>query len=85
MGITSNYPWTNKQKESSEGIEIIENATVVYTDNVKETFEAIRMIDNGVIIGRIIDGEFLDCGFISKGNIKKITDGVKKKIPRMKA
>ena len=85
MGITSNYPWKNKQKESSEGIEIIENATVVYTDNINETFEAIRMIDKGVIIGRIIDGEFLDCGFISKGNIKKIKDGVKKKIPRMKA
>lgn len=85
MGITSNYLWKNKQKESSEGIEIMENATVVYTDNVKEIFEAIRMIDKGVIIGRIIDGEFLDCGFISKGNIKKIKDGVKKKIPRMKA
>jgi hypothetical protein len=43
------------------------------------------MIDKGVIIGRIIDGEFLDCGFISKGNIKKIKDGIKKKIPRVKS
>jgi len=74
----------NKQKESFEVIEIIKNATVIYTDGVKEQFEAVRMTDKGVIIGRVLDNEFLDCGFISKGNIKKITDGVKKKIPILK-
>lgn len=61
------------------------NATVTYTDNVTEIFEAIRLIDKGVIIGRIIDGEFLDCGFISKNSIKEVKDVVKKKITRMKA
>ena len=61
------------------------NATVIYTDNVTETFEAIRLIDKGVIIGRIIDGEFLDCGFISKNSIKDVKNVFKKKIPRMKA
>lgn len=60
----------NKTKEKK----IMHNATVVYTDNVKETFEALRVIDKGVIIGRIIDGEFLDCGFISKRNIKEIRE-----------
>ena len=61
------------------------NATVIYTDNVTETFEAIRLIDKGVIIGRIIYGEFLDCGFISKNSIKDVKNVFKKKIPRMKA
>jgi hypothetical protein len=48
------------------------NATVVYTDNMKESFEALRVTDKGVIIGRIIDGFFCDCGYISKSNIKEI-------------
>jgi len=48
------------------------NATVIYTDNIQESFEALRVIDKGVIIGRIIEGEFCDCGFISKRIIKEI-------------
>ena len=64
-------------KDKSEVIEIIQNATVVYTDNVREQFEALRMTDKGIIIGRIIDGKFLDCGFISKRNIKEIKNGEK--------
>ena len=48
------------------------NATVIYTDGIKENFEAIRQTEKGVILGRIIDGEFVDCGFISKRNIKQI-------------
>jgi len=75
----------NKQKESFKVIEIIQNATVIYSDGVKETFEGLRVIDKGVIIGRVLDNEFLDCGFISRGNIKEIKDGIKKKIPRMKS
>jgi len=67
-----------KSKESYEMIEIIENATVIYTDGVGEKLEVIRVIDKGVIIGRIIDGEFLDCGFISKSNIKEIRCGKKR-------
>ena len=62
------------EKNSKKG-EIIINATVVYTDNVRESFEALRFIEKGVIIGRIIDGEFLDYGFISKRNIKEIRNG----------
>jgi hypothetical protein len=42
------------------------NATVTYTDGIKEHFEALRMTNKGIIIGRIINGIFLDCGFISK-------------------
>jgi hypothetical protein len=51
------------------------NPIVIYTDNLQRSYEALRVIDKGVIIGRIIDGEFLDCGFISKRNIKEIRDG----------
>jgi len=52
--------------------EIMVNKTVIYSDGIKEQFEALRQTEKGVIIGRIIDGEFVDCGFISKGNIKQI-------------
>ncbi len=61
-------------------IEIIENATVIYTDGVAEQFEVIRVIDKGAIIGRIIDDKFLDCGFISKSNIKEIRCGKKREL-----
>ncbi len=74
-----------KFKYTSEVIEIIQNATIIYRDDVKEQFEALRVTDRGVIIGRMIDNEFIDCGFISKSNIKEIKDGVKKKIPTMKS
>ena len=52
--------------------EIMLNATVIYTDGIREQFEALRQTEKGVIIGRFIDGEFVDCGFISKRNIKEI-------------
>jgi len=52
------------------------NSIVVYTDNRQESFEALRVINRGVIIGRIIDGDFFDCGFISKRNIKEIKNGI---------
>ena len=70
----------DKSKESYGMIEIIENATVIYTDGVAEQFEVIRVIDKGAIIGRIIDGEFLGCGFISKSNIKEIRWGKKREL-----
>ena len=70
----------DRSKESYEMIEIIENTTVIYTDGVGEQFEAIRVIDKGVIIGRVIDDEFLDCGFISKSNIKEIRCGKKREL-----
>jgi len=57
--------------------EIMKNATIIYTDGVREQFEAIRLNDKGVVIGRILDNEFFDCGFISKRNIKEIKNGVK--------
>lgn len=50
----------------------MDNFTVVYTDNITQQFEALRVTEKGVVIGRIIDGDFLDCGFIIKRNIKKI-------------
>ena len=55
--------------------DVLVNATVVYSDGISEQFEALRVIDKGFVIGRIIDGEFLDCGFISKRNIKEIRNG----------
>lgn len=59
-------------------MKVIHNPAVIYTDNVKDTFEAIRITEKGIIIGRIIKGEFIDCGFISKRNIKKIESSNKK-------
>ncbi len=60
--------------------EIKLNATVIYTDGIKEQFEALRRTENGVIIGRILEGKFVDCGFISKRNIKQIKNGIKKRV-----
>jgi len=59
--------------------EIMMNATVIYTDGISEQFEAVRSTEKGVIIGRILDGEFVDCGFISKRNIKQIKNNGKRK------
>ena len=61
-----------KKDDSFKMIEILQNATITYSDGVKEQFEAVRITDKGVVIGRILDNEFVDCGFISKGNIKEI-------------
>jgi len=58
-------------------IEILQNATVIYTDGVQESFEALRVINKGVIIGRIIDGELVEYGYISKNSIKEIRNGEK--------
>ena len=58
--------------EGKNKFKILKQVTITYTGGIRENFEAIRKIDRGVIIGRIIDGEFVDCGFISKGNIKEI-------------
>jgi hypothetical protein len=68
-----NYEREDKKKKNSD---IMLNSIVVYTDNRQESFEALRVINRGVIIGRIIDGDFFDCGFISKRNIKEIKNGI---------
>jgi len=70
-------------KNKSNKGDIMKNATIIYTDGVREQFEAIRLIDKGVIIGRILDNEFFDCGFISKRNIKEIRDGLKRTVKRI--
>ncbi len=59
---------------------IIRNATVVYTDGISEQFEALYLTQKGTVIGRIIDREFVDCGFISKRNIKEIKNMGKRKV-----
>ena len=73
-----------KKNNRFELIEILENATILYNDDIREQFEAIRLTDKGIIIGRIFNGEFFDYGFISKQNIKEIKKGTKRKIPKMK-
>ncbi len=68
-------------------IEILEEATIVYTDGVKERFDAVHLTPEKAIIGRIYrDGdreEFIESGFISRRNIKKIYNGTKRKIQKM--
>ena len=50
-------------------IEVLENATIVYTDGVKEQFEAVYLTDKRVITGRIFKSngteEFKECGLHS--------------------
>jgi hypothetical protein len=52
--------------------------TVIYTDGITEQFEAIRITKKKVVIGRIIDGKFVTCGFIHQRNIKNIINGGKR-------
>jgi len=65
-------------------IEILENATIIYTDGVKEHFDAIHLTDKKVITGRILKTEkskiFKEYGFILRENVKKIYNGTKIKI-----
>ena len=74
----------NTKDDTYKMIEILQNATVIYTDGVREQFDAMRLTDKWVIIGRIIDGEFVDYGVISRQNIKEINEGTKRKIYKMK-
>ena len=67
-------------KKESEIIEIIQNATIIYTDKVKESYEAIQITEKGISIGRIIDDEFLRFGFIPDYNIKQVKNGFKKQV-----
>ena len=70
-------------------IEVLENATIVYTDGVKEQFEAVYLTDKRVITGRIFKSngteEFKECGFISKQNIIQIYNGSKRKLKYMRS
>ena len=74
----------NTKDDTYKMIEILQNATVIYTDGVREQFDAMRLTDKWVIIGRIIDGEFVDYGVISRQNIKEINECTKRKIHKMK-
>ena len=69
-------------------IEILVDATIVYIDGVKERFDAVQLTPEKAIIGRIFrEGdkeEFVESGFISRRNIKKIYNGNKRKIQKMK-
>lgn len=69
-------------------IEILENVTVVYIDGVKERFDAIHLTENRAITGRIFTAEgkerFMQNGFISRRNIKKIYNGTRRKVEKIK-
>ena len=67
-------------KEKTEKVEILQNATIIYTDKVKESYEAIQITDKGIIIGRILNNEFMRFGFIPQCNIKDIKNGSKRAI-----
>lgn len=59
-------------------IEVLENVNIVYTDGKKDFFEAICVSDDGIIIGRVINNKFVNCGFIPKNNIKSIKGNTKR-------
>lgn len=64
-------------------MKILENAIVTYNDGIKEKFDAVRKTQKGAVIIRILNTngkrEFIECGYISNDNIKRIT-GNKKEI-----
>jgi hypothetical protein len=69
-------------------VEILENATVVYIDGVKERFDAIQLTEDKAITGRlfITNGKekFMQNGFISRRNIKKIYNGTRRNVEKIK-
>jgi len=70
-------------------IEVMENATIVYTDGVKERFEAVYLTDKRVVTGRIYKTngteEFKEHGFIYRQNIKEIHNGSKRKVKNIRS
>ena len=68
--------------DTFETVEIIKNAIVSYIDGEVKLFDAISITDKGVIIGRIKNGKFSNCGFINKQNINKVYNGKKRRLPR---
>jgi hypothetical protein len=82
-------PKSKKNAQFEEMIEILEHATIVYTDGAQEQYDALRITEKGVMIGRISTWnagleEFVDYGFIPKHNIADITNASKRTIRRMK-
>ena len=68
-----------KKDESSEMIEILENAIVIFKDAVKRIVDTIQITDEGVVTGFILNREvFVEGGFIPKRNIKHIEGGTKR-------
>jgi hypothetical protein len=59
--------------------DIIRNTTVVYTDGISEQFETLRLTQKGTVTGRMIDDQFVACGFIFKRSIKEIKNNGGKK------
>ena len=74
-----------KKDESSEMIEILENAIVTFKDVVKRIVDAIKITDEGVVTGFILNREiFVEGGFIPKRNIKHIKGGTKRSVYKKK-
>lgn len=69
-------------------IEILVNATVVYVDGIKERFDAVHLTNDKAVTGRVfnINGKekFMQNGYISRSNIKKIYNGTRRKVENIK-
>ena len=69
-------------------IEILVNATVIYVDGIKERFDAVHLTSDKAVTGRVfkIDGKekFMQNGYISRRNIKKIYNGTRRKVENIK-
>ena len=67
-------------------IEILENAVVIFKDEVKRIVDAIKITDEGVATGFILEREvFIEGGFILKRKIKHIEGGTKRSVYEKKS
>jgi hypothetical protein len=74
-----------KKDEPLEMIEILENAIVIFKDELKRIVDAIQITDEGVVTGFILNREvFVEGGFIPKRNIKHIEGGYKRLVYKKK-
>ncbi|KYK31150.1 MAG: hypothetical protein AYK22_08210 [Thermoplasmatales archaeon SG8-52-3] len=75
-----------QDKNEFEIINILEMVQIIYNDGKMDIFKAVQITDEGVYTGRIRNhNEFIDGGFIPKQNIKKIIDGIERKIRKRKS
>ena len=78
--------YENRKDDTYEMIEILENATVFYTDGTQEKYDAIHITDKWVFTGHVLNNEvFVEGGGIPKENVKHIEHNAKRKIRKKKS
>lgn len=78
----------DRMNKKDDELEVLENATVIYTDGTEEKFEVIHVTEKGIMIGRVFTNangkEFTVCGFIPHHSVKEIKNGTRGRYKKSK-